>query len=522
MRRRSFVQAAALLPVAGALGYPFWQNVIERAEAQDRPAGDRQGAAPPVPFDAYSVRQLARERAQKPFRAPDQKLPGQLEKLSYDDYRNIRFNGERAVWRGEDLPFQVQLMHRGFLFREKVDIYLVADGQARPLAYSPDLFRFEHGVAAPDPKDAALGFSGFRLHAPMNSPDYFDEVAAFQGASYFRAVAKGQVYGSSARGLSLKTGDPAGEEFPLFVAYWIERPRQGGDSIVLHALLDSQSATAAFRFTIRPGQSTNMAIEMTLFPRVDIDQAGIGTLTSMFFFGPNDRDGVDDFRPMVCDAEALAISNGRGERLWRPLQNPSRLEFSVFVDTNMRGFGLMQRQRSFFDYQDLEARYEKRPSVWVEPIGDWGQGAVHLIEIPTREEIHDNIVAFWRPKDPLRKGGEYSYTYRLHWGWDNPDPTRLARFGTTRTGRVGDSRLFVVDLVGETIAAGDMKALRAEVSTSAGTVRDVVLQPNAEIGGARLSFVLDPPQGEGTAELRAQLMRDAQVVSEVWVYRWRA
>ncbi len=519
MRRREFVQAAALVPAVAALGHSFWSGLIATAQAQDKPAAQDKAAG--VPFDAYTVRQMARERAQKPFKAPDQKLPAQLDKLSYDEYRNIRFNPDKAIWRGDKLPFEMQLLSRGFLFRDKVDISVVADGLARPLVYNPDMFRFEHGVVAPDPKEN-LGFSGFRLHAPMNRPDYYDEVAAFQGASYFRAVAKGQVYGSSARGLSVKTGNPAGEEFPLFVAYWIERPPPGGDSVVLHALLDSQSATASFRFTIRPGETTNMAVEMSLYPRVDIEEAGIGTLTSMFFFGPNDRDNVDDFRPMVCDADALSIVNGRGERLWRPLQNPRHLEFSIFSDTNTRGFGLMQRQRSFFDYQDLEARYEKRPSVWVEPIGDWGQGAVHLIEIPTREEIHDNIVAFWRPKEPLRKGGEYSYTYRLHWGWDQPDGNKLARFGTTRTGGAAQGRLFVVDVVGDALKNFDPAKLKAEVTSTGGTVRDVVLQPNPEIQGARLSFVLEPPQGDTAAELRAQLTRDDQVISEVWVYRWKA
>lgn len=515
MRRRQFVQAATLLPAMGVL--PFWSGLVAEAEAQEKPA------APPsaTPFDSYSVRQMARERARASYKPPENKLPAQLDKLSYDDYRNIRFNAERAIWRGEKLNFEMQLLHRGFLFREKVDLFVVSEGKARAIPYSPELYRFEHGVAAPNPEDTSLGFSGFRLHAPMNRPDYFDEVAAFQGASYFRAVAKGQVYGSSARGLSIKTGDPAGEEFPSFIAYWIEKPPPGGDSVVVHALLDSPSAAGAFRFTIRPGEATGMAVEMTLYPRVDIEKAGIGTLTSMFFFGPNDRDGVDDFRPMVCDADALSIDNGRGERLWRPLQNPRNLEFSIFSDANTRGFGLMQRQRSFFDYQDLEARYEKRPSVWVEPIGDWGQGAVHLIEIPTREEIHDNIVAFWRPAEPLRKGGEYSYTYRLHWAWDQPDTVKLARFGMTRTGSAGQGRIFVMDVVGDGLRDAGAEKLRADVSTSAGSVRDVVLQPNPEINGARLSFVLDPPEGEAAAELRAQLMRDNQPVSEVWIYRWK-
>ncbi|MFG1411879.1 glucan biosynthesis protein G [Xanthobacter sp. VTT E-85241] len=513
MHRRQVVQAAAFFPLMGALGASFFGGLAANAQTP-APAGEG------TPFDAYTVRQLARERAAKPYKAGDQKLPSQLDKLSYDDYRNIRFKPDKALWRGEKLPFQLQMFHRGFLFRDRVDISIVADGKARPLAYSPDLFNFEHNVAAPDPKDN-LGFSGFRLHAPINRPDYFDEVAAFQGASYFRAVGKGQVYGTSARGLSVKTGDPGGEEFPLFVAYWIERPRPDTDSVVVHALLDSPSAAAAFRFTIRPGDPTAMAVEMTLYPRTDMEQAGIATLTSMFFFAPNDRNDVDDFRPAVRDAEGLAIVNGRGERLWRPLTNPKRLQVSQFMDSNLRGFGLMQRQRSFFDYQDLEARYEKRPSVWVEPIGDWGEGAVHLIEIPTREEVHDNVVTYWRPKEPLRKGGEYAFTYRLYWAWDHAEAAPPARFGATRSGAASGGRLFVVDVVGDTLKDMDITTLRADVSTSAGTVKDVVLQPNPDIQGWRLSFVLDPQNAE-LAELRAQILRDTDVVSEVWVYRWTA
>ncbi|WP_029005387.1 glucan biosynthesis protein [Azorhizobium doebereinerae] len=509
MDRRQMLKGAATVPFLSVLGGTGWQGLVSQAQAQD-PQG--------TPFSPSTVRQLARDLAQKPYQAPDTKLPAELDKLSYDDYRNIRFKPEKSLWRGDNLPFEMQLLHRGFLFRDRVDIALVADGKARALPYAQDYFRFDNKLPAPDPK-LDLGFSGFRLHAPMNRPDYFDEVAVFQGASYFRAVAKGQIYGSSARGLSIKTGDPGGEEFPVFKAFWVEVPRPQADSCVVHALLDSPSAAAAFRFTIRPGTATDMAVEMTLYPRTDVAQSGLATLTSMFFFAPNDRNGVDDFRPAVRDAEGLALINGAGERIWRPLTNPQRLEFSVFMDTNTRGFGLMQRQRSFFDYQDLEARYERRPSVWVEPIGDWGEGAVHLIEIPTKEEIHDNIVAFWRPKEPLKKGGEYSYVYRLHWGWDGPDAAKLGRFAATRAGAGASGRQFVLDIVGESLASIPMEAVRADVSASGGEVRNVVLEPNPDIKGWRLAFTLDP-KNTSPVELRAVVMRDQERVSETWVYRW--
>ncbi|MGU3492562.1 glucan biosynthesis protein [Xanthobacteraceae bacterium A53D] len=511
MDRRHVLKGAAVLPLLAAMSAPAWQFLATEAQAQD---------AQGTPFSPATVRQMARELSTKPYQAPDAKLPAELDKLSYDDYRNIRFRPEASLWRADKAPFEMQMLHRGFLFREKVDLALVENGKARPLRYSQDYFRFDNQLKAPDPK-LDLGFSGFRLHAPMNRKDYYDEVVVFQGASYYRAIARDQIYGASARGLSIKTADPGGEEFPMFKAFWIEVPGAKADSCVVHALLDSPSATAAFRFTIRPGDTTSMATEMTIYPRGDVDQVGLGTLTSMFLFGPNDRNDVDDFRPAVRDNEGLAIINGSGERIWRPLTNPQRLEISSFMDNNTRGFGLMQRQRSFFDYQDLEARYEKRPSVWVEPIGDWGEGAVHLVEIPTREEIHDNIVTFWRPKEPLRKGGEYNYVYRMHWGWDGPDNSKIARFTATRVGAAPAGRQFVLDVIGEGISDLSMEGLRADVSASGGEVRSVVLQPNPDIKGWRLAFILDP-KNTNPIELRAVLMRDQERMSETWVYRWTA
>lgn len=518
MHRRELLLGSVLVPVLAALQLPFGPFQTDEAEAQDsgQPANARPDKA--MAFDAQTVRQLARDLAAKPYAQSDRQLPAELDKLSYDDYRNIRFNSDRALWRGSGARFEAQPMHRGFLFRDRVDISIVTDGQARALAYSPDLFRFDHGLKPPDPK-LDLGFSGFRLHSPINRPDYFDEVAVFQGASYFRAIGKGHVYGTSARGLSIKTGDAGGEEFPIFKAFWIEQPRPGADSIVVHALLDSPSAAAAHRFTIRPGETTVTTVEMTLYPRVDVDQAGLASLTSMFLFGPNDRNGVDDFRPMVGDANGLAILSGTGERLWRPLSNPLRLQISSFATTNIRGFGLMQRQRSFFDYQDLEARYERRPSVWVEPIGDWGDGAVVLVEIPTPEEVHDNIVAFWRPREPLRKGREYNYTYRLHWTWDGPDRSDIGRFGATRVGGSAERRLFVLDVVGDKIKGLSPEGLAAQVTASEGVVSNIVLQPNPDIEGWRISFTFEP-QRSASSELRADFVRGDERLAESWVYRW--
>ncbi|MCZ7658111.1 MAG: glucan biosynthesis protein G [Xanthobacteraceae bacterium] len=497
----------------GGLSLPL-AAALARGGARAQPAGEW------MPFAAPSVREMARELASKPFRAPNWELPQAFRELGYDAYRGIRFVPDRALWRGDNLPFQVQLFHRGFIFTDRVDIHEVVQGRARLIRYAPDLFTFNEGLPQPQP-NANLGFAGFRLHAPINRGDYHDEIGTFLGASYFRAVGKGQVFGLSARGLSLKTGDPKGEEFPAFRAFWIERPQPQTNSIVVHALLDSQSAAAAYRFTIRPGEATVYDVEMGIYPRVAIDQAGIGTLTSMFWFGPGDRNNADDFRPAVHDSDGLAIRNGRGEQLWRPLANPQDLQISAFADTNPRGFGLLQRRREFAAYQDLEAQYQKRPSAWVEPIGDWGEGQILLVEIPTRNEYNDNIVAFWRPKEPFQPKRDYTFVYRLHWGREAMLSAELAAFTQMRVGAAGESeRQFVLETTGEMFKSlpADAEVI-GKVTADKGQIRHVVTQPNPHTGGWRLSFRLAPERAP-LVELRAQLLHQDKPVSEVWVHRW--
>ncbi len=477
-------------------------------------------AEPPkeTAFTPSTVRDIARALAAKPYEAPDQTLPDALKNLTYDQYRSVRFLPDHALWRGEKRGFEAQFFHRGFYYKDRIDIYEVADGKAHAVPYRRDDFSFGEGVAKWP--DADLGFAGFRLHAPINKPDYFDEVCVFLGASYFRAVAKGEIYGLSARGLALDTGEAKGEEFPMFRAFWLERPAQGASSIVVHALLDSKSVAGAYRFTIRPGATTIFDVETALYPRINLEHAGLAPLTSMYFFGPNDRAGFDDFRPEVHDSDGLMMLNGRGEELWRPLSNPHNLQVSAFADANLRSFGLVQRQREFRAFEDLESQYEKRPSLVAEPIGDWGEGAVVLFEIPTKEEIHDNIAAFWRPKQPLAAKAEHIFTYRLHWGPDLAKTDTLARF--TRTGigaRSENVRLFVLELGGERLKTLDPKTVKGLATAEGANVHDIVTQPNPETGGWRLSFQVDV-KDLPAVELRAVLTDNDQPVSETWMYRW--
>jgi glucans biosynthesis protein len=506
VHRRNFLLAGASLALVSSAS----------GRSRAATAGTPEAA---VAFDPGVLRRMAQELAQKPFQPPDGKLPEPLAHLTYDQYRDFRFDPQRALWRDQGLLFTLQLFHRGFLYTNRVDLYEVVDGSAQPIRYSPDLFTFG---ANPRPAEGDLGFAGFRIHTPLNRPDYFDEVAAFVGASYFRAVGKGQGYGLSARGLAIRTADAAGEEFPVFKTFWIERPHAGVNSIVVNALLDSPSVAGALRFTIRPGEDTVFDVEATLYPRADIAEAGIAPLTSMFDFDGNNRVGVDDYRPAVHDSDGLLMWTGRGEQLWRPLDNPHDLQLSSFSDVNPRGFGLMQRKRSFAAYDDLEAHYERRPSLWVEPIGDWGEGTVRLIEIPTAQEIHDNVVAFWRPAQPLKAKGEYGFTYRLHWSAGIPPADGMAEILDTRSGASGQdkNRLFVLEAGGDKLKQlpADAKP-QLEASADQGKLLNPVLIPNPETGGWRISFELAPGDAKAI-ELRARIKLGDAPLTETWTYRW--
>lgn len=474
----------------------------------------------PGAFDANTVPELARNIASQPYRRPQASLPRQLDRLDYDGYRKIRFDARQAWWSEPGSPFRMQPHHRGFLFKDRVDLFEVADGQSTPIRFRPSQFRYED-VQAPG-EDEDIGFAGFRLLSPLNRPDHFDELCSFLGASYFRALGRGNVYGLSTRGLAIRTADRQGEEFPSFTAFWLEKPKPGDRAAVVHALLESQSLTGAYRITLTPGDTTTTEVHATLFPRQDVAGIGVAPATSMFFFGPQDRDGVSDYRPAVHDSDGLLMRSGGGEQIWRPLANPRDLQVSGFQDQTPRGFGLTQRAHAFSDFQDLGADYHRRPSLWVEPLQDWGAGEVRLVEIPTQSEIHDNIAAFWAPATTLKANTPLELRYRMHWSAQEMSDGRLLRFLTTRVGAVADSRarLFVLDTP-PLLSGPEDAPPEPKVETSAGTLQNVVLQPNRETGGLRLAFELDP-KGERVVELRARLLRGEVPVSESWAFRWTA
>ena len=509
LSRRDLVALSAW----GALGTVVDLLLSDPALAQ-QPAAD---AGEAIATD--HVKKLAERLSAREFAAPRLDLPEPFNNLTYDQYRDIRFRSEQATWRGEKLDYEIQYLPVGSLYTTPIDIWIVDGGRARQLKADGKLFSMG-SLIGKGPEAAPYGFSGLRIHGPINRADTYDEFLVFQGASYFRAVGRGQIYGVSARGLAINTARPGGEEFPIFRGFWIEKPRPGSPEIIVNALLDSPSATGAYRFAIQPGSATLVDVDLTLYPRKPLAHVGIAPLTSMFLQGPASRRIQGDFRPAVHDSEGLAILNGQGERIWRPLTNPKKLQASAFLDKDPKGFGLSQRDRALANFEDLEAHYERRPTLWIEPKGGWGEGYIELIEIPVEEEIHDNIVAYWKPAKELEAGKPYSYSYRMTWADWVPASWSGARVMKTRVGtsRKPDTKLFVVDFDGP--AVKDIRELpMAIISPSSGVVANVVTQRYPEIGGVRVSFEVNTA-GSEIIELRMALKANDQTISETWIYRW--
>lgn len=485
--------------------------------AATRPAPDAK-STPRYRFDANTVLDLARRTAGSAY-VPKQLGNPALQQLTYDQYRDIRFNPEASIWRNEQVPFRLELFPAGFLFQTPVMVSVVEGGLARDITAAPGMFMLGRSVAK-QLANQALPLSGLRVRTRLNSRSVWDEFLVFQGASYFRTVCRDALYGLSARGLAIRTAHPTGEEFPAFTHFWIERPSANAAAIVIHALLDTPSTTGAYRFAVTPGVESVVDVSVTLFPRVALDDVGIAPLTSMFLFDESERARIDDFRDEVHDSDGLQIVMASGERVWRPLKNPTQLQVSSFTSQAPRGFGLVQRSRRVSDYHDLEAHYEQRPSAWIEPTSDWGAGAVQLFEIPTNNETNDNIVTFWRPKEVIPPGKPWHLSYRMRWNKQPKLTPALGKATSTRTGPSfdGKRRIFVVEFTG---TGRSIEDLRMDVGTSSGKLSNLVLHPSPLTKGVRATFELDLSSSD-VAELRLRLMRGDRPVSETWLYRWTA
>ncbi|MDR5654603.1 glucan biosynthesis protein [Ruixingdingia sedimenti] len=491
----------------------------QQAVAVPASAVQVQGGEIPFSFDLLAARAAALAAAPHvpaPVRAPEV-----LERIDYDAHWRIRFRPERTVDLG-GVP--VQLFHLGTYFRQPVRMFAVRDGAAREIAYAPDFFDMPaDSPARALPPDA--GFAGFRIMRPDLASDWI----SFLGAAYFRTDGAERQYGQSARAVAVDTGLSTPEEFPRFTEFYIE-PAPGPDhDVVIHALLDGPRLAGAWRMAIRhrDGAGQVMDVESRLYFRAPVERLGIGPLTSMYWYSETNRFQSFDWRPEVHDTDGLMMLTGAGERIWRPLMNPDRVVTSSFEDVNPRGFGLVQRDRAFANYQDDGVFYDRRPAVWIEPRGDWGAGAVQLVEIPTDDEIYDNIVAFWNPAQKPQPGQEMRFDYRMTWASDVPEKGPVARTVATRIGAGGvpghprpEGQIkVVIDFAGGALEGlGQQDGVVPRISAPAGVdLLNPYALPIARHGGWRLVFDLKAPPGVETLDLRAYLEREGVALTETWL-----
>jgi glucans biosynthesis protein len=503
-----------------------------------------------VSIDFGFVEARAREAAAKPFVPPrvERPLPAPLKALTYSDYQRIQFRRDIAPWKDENLNFQLNFFFPGYSYEDTVLLNEITKTHAQRIRFMPNLFQID----APSLKDVALpenlGYAGFRLLNPLNKQGVFDEIAVFQGASYFRLLGKAMSYGISARGLALNAGMPGvPEEFPIFTEFWIGKPIGNTPDITLYALLNSESVTGAYQITIQPGDATEVRVQAVLFFRKVPQLVGLAPMSSMFWFGENTRVRPDDFRPEVHDSDGLAIKSSAGECIWRPVQNdPAKLNQNVFQfvkdGESVAGFGLLQRDREYAHYEDGEANYHRRPSLWVMPEGSWGPGRVHLVELSAHDETSDNLVVMWEPRDPPKPGEAYRFAYKQFWTPD-PNPAQAGSYVVgSRTGLLPwkpGERLCVVDFKGPALEklAADAKltAVVAAADPALGEIKDITVHRSDASGLWRLSFFvhptgaepvkpaganefpkLKPPVFKGPVEVRAFLKNGNDVLSETW------
>ena len=483
-------------------------------------------AIEPVAVNFDYIRSLAKADVTVPFQPAPDDLPPKLGALTYDDYRDIRFNPSQALWRDDHLPFQLQFFHRGGLFRDKVTIHEFSSTHEQVIPFVRDFFNYELK------KDlgtlhSSLGYGGFRVHTPLNRPDVYDELIVFLGASYFRAIGEQQIYGLSSRGLAVNTGLPNfREEFPKFTEFWVGKPVAGDTSITIFALLKGGSVTGAYEFIVRPGKSTVIDVRAEVIFRREVALAGFAPLTSMFWFGENSGRAPGQLRQEVHDSDGFVVHDATGLRVWQPLRSASAPEFADTPVHQLTRFGLLQRDRKIGSYEDLEAHYEQRPSAWVEPVGDWGDGSVRLVQLPTHTEYGDNIVAFWVPSTRPVVGQPMRLAYRIVWSLSDPPSDGFARVVSTREGDlhlVPRGRLFWVDFADENYARRNPATLEAEIEASdGGRVRHRAVSAYPQIGGWRVAIEVDAADTGKTINLRCRLRANGQPMSETWVYTWKS
>jgi periplasmic glucans biosynthesis protein len=529
-RRRLMTGLGALAVGIGAAGPARPQSGQQGGQDADAQPERRR-------FGFNDVVGRAQRLAANPFDANVPQLPQVFDGLDWDKWRQIRFRPERALVRGGGSRFSLQVFHLGYLFNRPVTVNVGREGIFAPVPYSTDLFDYG-SLKLPRRLPIDLGFAGFRIHYPLNDPKENDELISFLGSSYFRWLGRDQKYGLSARGLAVNTGKlDNNEEFPFFREFWVDWHDAKSEYLTIYALLDSPSVAGAYQFEVKPSLYSSVEVTARLFARKTIDRVGIAPLTSMYFLGENDRhmndrNKYDEFRPELHDSDGLLMHMASDEWVWRPLKNPLIQEVQHFEAKGLKGFGLMQRDRRFDSYQDVELNYEQRPSYWIEPTSDWGAGVVELIELATKDETADNIVAAFVPSAPLEAGKELSLSYRmlsLDAGLDlhslgyavNTFSAPARALGSAEAERALTRRM-MIDFAGGDLDyfQSDPGLVQVETTAQGANVLRKFVLPNPAIKGLRVMLDVQFDKDK-VGTVGAVLRSGGRALTETWTYAWR-
>lgn len=522
LTRRAFLQTVSFTALGG-----LFSGIARSAAAPSTSGGLRFGPTQPFSFDRLIER--ASLFAKVPYVSPPVSSPEIIRQIDYQTWGDIRYRPEMALFADGPSLYPATFFHVGQLFQKSVKIHVLEQGTAREILYSPHYFTMpQDSIAHHLPENT--GFAGFRFQESKKRKDWrTQDWIAFLGAAYFRAIGALGQYGLSARGVLIDSAEPTPEEFPDFTEFYIEGALKENEPVTVYAFLDGPSVSGAYRFSIQRTKGIVQEVEAALFLRKDVARLGFAPVTSMYWFSEREKHLREDWRPEVHDSDGLAIWNGRGERLWRPLINPPYSVTSSFSDRGPKGFGLSQRDRNFENYLD-GVNYDKRPTLWVEPLEDWGAGAVQLIELPTNDEINDNIVAYWRPEGPAHAGAAYRIRYRLHWLEDEPYSMQVARCVATRIGRGGQPGKprpkgvykFCVEFTGSALEPlwGNSVKAEPDITVSSGTITGAFIEPIPGTRRWRAIFDLTP-NGNETVELRLYIRGNGEALTETWLYQFR-
>lgn len=473
-------------------------------------------------MDFEILKDKAQQLLSNPYQDPKKKTTKGLSDLDYNRYKNLHFLADKSIWRKEGSPFQLQFLHPGYIYNYDVLVYELFDKKYRLIPYDRSMFDFS-SLALNETTPDNLGFSGFKVHYPINTEEHTDEFLVFQGATYFRAISEKQWYGLSARGLATNTGMSYPEDFPIFKEFWIEKPDKASDRITIYALMDGKSAVGAFRFIAHPGKTTVIHVKASIILRKKVDRLGIAPLTSMYWYGENSETTISGANPEVHDSDGLLLHQDDNQWIWRPMANPKKPTVNSYAMERLRGFGLLQRDREFSSYEDEEMRYHIRPGAWVVPVGDWGAGSVQTYRNPTNQDSDDNIGAFWVPAETPEVGKPFELEYKIYWISENPDELKLGKCIATRVkpnSQDPDQKIVQIDFKGDRLLDRENTSeLEAVVTGSDNAdLSGIQVSKIEESSKIRLTFKVKNKTPTTPVELIAKLRDKDGVLTENWSY----